>query len=49
MLSEYTILAIIAGYFALLLLVSFITGKKNDGHKAFFLGHRKSPWYIGAF
>ena len=49
MLSEYTILAIIAGYFALLLLVSFITGKKNDGNKAFFLGNRKSPWYIVAF
>ena len=49
MLSEYTIIAIIAGYFLLLLLVSFITGKRNDGNKAFFLGNRKSPWYIVAF
>lgn len=49
MLSEYAVLAIIAGYFGLLLLVSFITGKRNDGNKAFFLGNRKSPWYIVAF
>ncbi|MCD6201495.1 MAG: sodium:solute symporter [Bacteroidales bacterium] len=39
---------IIVSYFALLLLISIITGR-NAGNKAFFLGNRKSPWYIVAF
>jgi len=40
------ILVVIAGYFALLLLISWITGRKSDTNSAFFLGNRKSPWYI---
>ncbi len=39
---------IIASYFALLLAISIITGR-NAGNKGFFLGNRKSPWYIVAF
>ncbi len=39
---------IIVSYFALLLVISIVTGR-NAGNKAFFLGNRKSPWYIVAF
>lgn len=47
--NSYTILFIIAAYFGLLLLIAFLTGKKGDGNSAFFLGNRKSPWYVVAF
>ncbi|MDR2118931.1 MAG: sodium:solute symporter [Tannerellaceae bacterium] len=40
------ILFIIAAYFGLLLLISYFTGRKNSGNEAFFLGNRRSPWYI---
>jgi Na+/proline symporter len=33
-------------YFGMLLLISYLTGRKNSGNEAFFLGNRKSPWYI---
>jgi SSS family transporter len=36
---------VIGGYFLLLIVISFITGKKAD-NETFFLGNRKSPWYI---
>lgn len=49
MISHYTILTIIVAYFAILIIISLITARKNDGNKAFFLGNRKSPWYIVAF
>ncbi|MDR1370697.1 MAG: sodium:solute symporter [Dysgonamonadaceae bacterium] len=42
------ILAIIILYFSVLLLISYIIGKKHSGNDAFFLGNRKSPWYIVA-
>lgn len=44
--NSYIILFIIAAYFTLLLIISWITGKKSSGNDAFFLGNRKSPWYI---
>lgn len=44
--NSYVILFIIAAYFALLLFIAWITGRKNSGNEAFFLGNRKSPWYI---
>lgn len=43
--SSTIILLIIAGYFALLLLIAWLTGR-NSSNEAFFLGNRKSPWYI---
>ena len=43
--NSYLILAIIAAYFALLLLIAWLTGR-NNSNEAFFLGNRKSPWYI---
>jgi Na+/proline symporter len=44
--NSYIILAIIAAYFGVLLLISHLTGRKSSGNDAFFLGNRKSPWYI---
>ena len=42
------IIGIIAAYFGLLLLIAKLTS--GDGsNSAFFLGERKSPWYIVAF
>lgn len=45
MMNNYIILFIIAAYFTLLLLIARLTGK-NSSNEAFFLGNRKSPWYI---
>lgn len=42
------ILGVIIGYFALLMVVSFFTGK-DSGNENFFLGGRQSPWYLVAF
>jgi SSS family solute:Na+ symporter len=42
------VLLIIAAYFALLLGISQLTGRRAD-NAAFFLGRRQSPWYIVAF
>ncbi len=42
------ILGIIAAYFLVLIAISYFTGKKDDSD-TFFLGNRKSPWYIVAF
>jgi len=42
------ILAVIIAYFLLLMAVSFFTGK-DSGNENFFLGGRKSPWYLVAF
>lgn len=42
------ILFIIACYFGLLILISFLTGKE-DSNETFFKAKRQSPWYIVAF
>ncbi len=42
------ILSVIAAYFALLFAIARITGR-GAGNSAFFLGERKSPWYVVAF
>ena len=42
------IIALIFSYFALLVLVSFLTGK-TEGNDAFFKANRQSPWYVVAF
>ncbi|MCD7914803.1 MAG: sodium:solute symporter [Tannerellaceae bacterium] len=44
--NSYIILSIITIYFGVLLLISYVTGRKNTSNDAFFLGNRKSPWYI---
>ncbi len=46
--SANSILVLIIAYFGILILISYFTGKKST-NEAFFLGNRKSPWYIVAF
>jgi len=46
--SSTLILTIIAAYFLLLIIISYLTGK-SDSNASFFLGDKKSPWYIVAF
>jgi len=41
------ILAMIIGYFLVLLLISQITSRNSDNN-SFFIGNRRSPWYIVA-
>lgn len=47
-LSPLAILGIIAGYFGVLILISFLTSRNDSGNDAFFLGGRKSPWPLVA-
>ncbi len=42
------VIVVISVYFGLLLLISLFSGRKADSN-AFFLGSRKSPWFIVAF
>jgi SSS family solute:Na+ symporter len=46
--SPPLIISIIAAYFILLLLISWISGR-GAGNTSFFLGDRRSPWYVVAF
>lgn len=46
--SATLVLTIISGYFALLLIISFITSRKA-GNDAYFKGNKQSPWWVLAF
>ena len=46
--SPSFVVAVIAGYFALLILISLLTSRKTDS-STFFTGNRQSPWYLVAF
>ncbi len=46
--SSTLILTVIATYFLLLIVISYLTGK-SDSNASFFLGDKKSPWYVVAF
>ncbi len=46
--SALTATLIILGYFSVLILISFLTGK-DDSNEAFFIGKKQSPWYVVAF
>ncbi|MGL4364509.1 MAG: sodium:solute symporter [Bacteroidales bacterium] len=46
--SSYTNLCIVLAYFGLLLLISRLTSYKKSS-TSFYLGSRKTPWYIIAF
>ncbi|MGL5318728.1 MAG: sodium:solute symporter [Bacteroidales bacterium] len=46
--SSWIVILTIVFYFGLLYLVSYITGRKAD-NQGFFVGNRKSPWYVVAF
>ncbi|WP_210466365.1 MULTISPECIES: sodium:solute symporter [Rufibacter] len=47
--SSTLILGIIAAYFCILILISFLTSKKGESTDSFFLANRQSPWYVVAF
>ncbi len=46
--SAVLVLLTIGVYFSVLFLISYITGRKAD-NQGFFIGNRKSPWYVVAF
>jgi len=46
--SPTSILILIAGYFAVLVLISYLTGKE-DSNAAFFKANKSAPWYLVAF
>ncbi|XCF05564.1 sodium:solute symporter [Tamlana crocina] len=46
--SPTQILFLIAGYFAVLILISYFTGKE-DSNDAFFKANKSAPWYLVAF
>tara|TARA_R110002072_G_scaffold301400_1_gene481015 strand:- start:13572 stop:15077 length:1506 start_codon:yes stop_codon:yes gene_type:complete len=46
--SKELIIGVLVTYFAVLIAISFFTSKKAD-NSSFFLGERKSPWYIVSF
>lgn len=43
-----TILLLILSYFGILILISFLTGKKSDNN-TFFNANKQAPWYVVAF
>jgi len=46
--NPVTVLLIAVGYFSILFLISYLTGK-DSSDDAFFIGSKKSPWYLVAF
>ncbi len=46
--NSILILVIIAVYFGVLFLISFLVGRKGSDNEAFFTGNRKSPWWVVA-
>ncbi|NDW11588.1 sodium:solute symporter [Bacteroides sp. 214] len=44
-----TILLTIIVYFAVLLLIAYLTGRKGGSNATFFKANNKSPWYLVAF
>lgn len=46
--SPYLVLALLAGYFAILFVISRLTAGKGD-NEAFFSANRNSKWYLVAF
>jgi len=47
--NGFFILTLILLYFGILYVISYFISKKHSENAAFFLGNRKSPWYIVAF
>lgn len=46
--SSFVILLVFL-YFTLLIVISHLTSRKGSDNDAFFLGNRKSPWFVVAF
>lgn len=47
--SPAILLSFLVGYFALLILIAFITAKKSSDNSTFFIANRNSKWYLVAF
>lgn len=47
--SPYLIIAILLGYFGLLMCISWYTTRNSSSDNDYFLGSKKSPWYAVAF
>ena len=46
--NSFQIILLIASYFGVLIIISYLTGKKS-GNDAFFKANKQSPWYVVAF
>ncbi len=46
--SPWLVFSVIISYFGVLILISYLSGRKSDG-ATFFTANRKSPWYLVAF
>ncbi len=46
--SSLSIIILIAAYFSILILISYLTGK-DDSNEVFFKANKQSPWYVVAF
>lgn len=46
--SQQSVLIVLASYFALLLVVAWLSALRSDSH-AYFVGRRKAPWWAIAF
>ncbi|MPQ48803.1 sodium:solute symporter [Marinifilum sp. N1E240] len=46
--NTWIVFGVVFGYFALLMLVSWLTSR-NSSNETFFTGNRRSPWYLVAF
>ncbi len=46
--SPLSVVITIVAYFSVLFFISYITGRRAD-NQGFFIGNRKSPWYVVAF
>ncbi len=46
--SPITNLLVLIGYFGILMLISYVSGKNSD-QASFYHGNRKSPWFLVAF
>ena len=48
LMNEFLVLGLVLAYFGLLLLISFFSKGSEQNNNAFFLGERKSPWFVVA-
>ena len=46
--SPISVLFVVLGYFLMIFVISFFTGRNADNN-SFFVGNRKSPWFVVAF
>jgi Na+/proline symporter len=47
--SPAVLLSFIAGYFLMLIFISYVTSRKSSDNSTFFIANRSSKWYLVAF